>query len=88
MKPSTVNVGAFDSDYFSVSLSNGQILLFTLAALSSEPAFVALMQTKAYDNPKTDGERLYWTTDGPSLYFDEIMKVAVGDDFLEVEFAD
>ena len=78
MKPSIVNVGALDSDYFSVSLSNGHIMLFRLVELAKEPDFAALMQTKSYDNPKTDGERLYWTVDGPSLYFEEIMKLAVG----------
>jgi len=83
MKPSIVDVGALDGDYFSVSFSNGHLILFRLAELIRKPDFAALMKSKTFEKPKTDGEKLYWTTDGPSLYFDEIMKVAVGDALLK-----
>ena len=78
MKPSIIDVGALDGDYFSVYLSNGHVLLFRIGGRICEPAFAKLMKSKTFDHPKTDGERLYWAKDGPSLYLDEIVQLVVG----------
>lgn len=75
--PSIVDVGALDNNYFCIYLSNGHFVIFNLAKLAVKPAFAALISSKAISKPKTDGERLYWTTGGPSLYFDDIMKMAM-----------
>jgi len=76
--PAIVRVGGFVGDYFSVDLSNGHSVTIPLAGRIHEPAFVALIENKTFDRPKTDGKRLYWTDDGPSLYFNEILETAVG----------
>jgi hypothetical protein len=70
-------VGALDSGYFSIYLSNENIILIGLRVRIREPAFAALMESKAFDKPKTDGKRLYWTTNGPSLHLDEIIAMVV-----------
>ena len=71
------DVCALDGDYFSVYLSNKNVILIWLGERMREPAFTALVKIKAFDKPQTDGERLYWTADGPNLCVDEIMEMAV-----------
>ena len=74
--PTIVEVGAFDGDFFDVTLSNGNSILFGLADRAGEPAFAAPIQNHTFCKPKTDGRRVYWT-DGPSLSLEEIIEIAM-----------
>jgi hypothetical protein len=71
------DVESHDEDSFSVTLENGHSFIFGLGELICEPAFVALTESEEFDEPRTDGTRLYWR-DGPSLSFDEIMTALAG----------
>lgn len=72
--PTIVRVGALDSDYFNVDLSNGHIILLGLGDLIEEPAFAKLIESRLFDRLQTDGKRLYWV-DGPSFTVAEIFDI-------------
>ena len=76
--PLITSVGGYEKGCFSIILSNGHSILFRIDTRIREPAFAELLESEACYNPKTDGERLYWTTGGPSLCFEEIIEMAVG----------
>lgn len=69
--PTIVRVGALDSDYFDVDLSNGHTILLGLGDRINEPIFAKLIERGLFDRPQTDGERLYWV-EGPSFTVAEI----------------
>lgn len=74
-----IQVDTYDGDCFGVRLSSGHTILLELGGRIREPAFIALIERGIFDQPQTDGERLYWPG-GPSFTLEEIIAmVAQGD---------
>jgi hypothetical protein len=55
-----------------VDLDNGASVITYLDSKASEPLFCDIAMGKCLDQPKTDGERIYWEN-GANLSFQEIM---------------
>lgn len=66
------SVGALDGDTFGITLESGHTILLELGDRIHEPAFAALIESRDFCKPYTDGEKLYWPG-GMSLTLKEIL---------------
>lgn len=55
-----IDVGALDGDTFGITLESGHTILLELGDRIHEPAFAALIKSRDFCKPRTDGEKIYW----------------------------
>ncbi|MGD9663307.1 MAG: hypothetical protein AB7U63_18830 [Porticoccaceae bacterium] len=67
-------VEAFDGDAFGITLESGHTILLELGQRIKEPAFAALIDSRDFCKPYTDGEKLCWPG-GMSLTLQEILEM-------------
>ena len=67
-----VRVEAFDGDTFGVTLESGHTVLLELERRIKEPAFAALIESRDFCKPYTDGKAICWPG-GVSITLEEIL---------------
>lgn len=69
-----INVGAFDGDTFGITLESGHTILLELGNRVREPAFAALIESRDFCKPYTDGKGLCWLG-GTSISLEIILEM-------------
>lgn len=67
-----VRVEAFDGDTFGVTLESGHTVLLELGRIIREPAFAALIESRDFCKPYTDGKAICWPG-GTTISLEEIL---------------
>ncbi|WP_333646389.1 hypothetical protein [Lacrimispora sp.] len=67
-----ISVSALDGDTFGITLESGHTIFLELRDRIHEPAFAALIASRDFCKPYTDGEKLCWSG-GMSFTLKEIL---------------
>lgn len=69
-----VRVEAFDGDTFGITLESGHTVLLELEHRINEPAFAALIESRDFGKPYTDGKAICWPG-GVSITLEKILEM-------------
>lgn len=69
-----VRVEAFDGDTFGITLESGHTVLLELKHRIKEQAFAALIESRDFCKPYTDGKAICWPG-GVSITLEEILEM-------------
>ena len=73
-QPGIIRVEAFDGDTFGITLESGHTVLLELKHRIKESAFAALIESRDFCKPYTDGKAICWPG-GVSITLEKILEM-------------